>query len=103
MTKPDPGLQRERTAMAWSRTGLAVLVNSLIVLRAGVTANHVPVITLGTFLLAAAGAAVGCGTYRARRLATGGNATTPWILMAGTVAVVWTAAVATIASVMVTL
>ena len=100
---PDPGLQRERTGMAWGRTGLAVLVNSLIVLRAGVTANHVPVITLGAFLLIAAGAAVGCGTYRARRLATGADTTTPWILMAATVGIVWTASAAAIASVMVTL
>ena len=99
MSRPDPGLQRERTAMAWSRTGLAVLVNALIVLRAGAQANQLPLLGLGFLLLAAAGGAVACGAWRARRLATGADATTPWLLVIATVWVTWIASAAAVAAV----
>ena len=94
MTRFDPGLQRERTAMAWSRTGLAVLVNALIVLRAGAHANRSFILALGFLLLAAAAGAVACGAWRAHRLADGADATTPWLLVVATVGIVWIACVA---------
>ena len=103
MTQRDPGLQRERTAMAWSRTGLAVLVNALLVLRAGAQANQSFILALGFLLLAAAAGAVACGVWRARRLAEGADATTPWLLIVATVGTVWIACVAGVGSIAATL
>jgi uncharacterized membrane protein YidH (DUF202 family) len=98
----DPGLQRERTAMAWTRTGLAVLVNALIVLRAGANEGQALVLALGSLLLAAAGAAIGCGAWRSRRLASGADPTTPWLLVATTVGIAWIASVAAVAAIFTT-
>lgn len=88
------GLQRERTGLAWNRTGLAMLVNALLVLRAGALADHLPVIALGFLLLAASAAAIACGAWRAHHLARGGEHTTPWSLILATVAGVWVACAA---------
>jgi len=64
----DPGLQAERTALAWNRTALAVLANALLAARAGVT-SHAPTLTaLAIALLAAAAAAVGYGAWRRHAL-----------------------------------
>ena len=50
----DPGLQAERTALAWTRTAAAVGVNALLTLRAGLTQDRPWVMRLGAVLLLAA-------------------------------------------------
>lgn len=59
MTRFDPGLQPERTALAWRRTALAVAVGSLVASRL--------VDLAGAWLLAVAGAALGLGMLLAAR------------------------------------
>ena len=64
----DPGLQAERTALAWNRTGLAVLVNALLALRSGWTGRGAPITALGFVLLLASGAIILYGAWRRRHL-----------------------------------
>ncbi|WP_217349237.1 DUF202 domain-containing protein [Polaromonas sp. C04] len=64
----DPGLQAERTALAWNRTGLAVLANALLALRSGWASRDAPITILAFVLLVAAGAAVLYGAWRRRHL-----------------------------------
>jgi uncharacterized membrane protein YidH (DUF202 family) len=59
-------MQAERTALAWSRTGFSVLVNALLVLRAGLSRDTVPLSWLAIALLAAAAAAILYGGWRRR-------------------------------------
>lgn len=64
----DPGVQAERTALAWNRTGLALAVNAALTLRAGVV-NHAPaLLLLGGALLLAAALFVPLGGWRRRQL-----------------------------------
>jgi len=98
----SPGLQRERTAMAWTRTGLAVLANALIVLRAGSNERQVFVLALGCVLMVGAGAAFACAAWRGRRLAGGADPTTPLLLVAAMVAIAWVASVGAIAAIVTT-
>jgi uncharacterized membrane protein YidH (DUF202 family) len=99
----DRGLQPQRTALAWSRTGLAVFVNALIVLRAGLMTEQTLILALGVFLLVAAGLLVVGGTWRMRDLAThGGRSGPPFLLITTTVCVSWVACLAGVASIIVT-
>lgn len=51
----DPGLQPERTSLAWGRTTLAMVVASLLFLRWIPDYGWFPVILIGLALLTAAG------------------------------------------------
>ncbi len=73
----DPGLQAERTALSWNRTGLAMLANALLALRAGWVSRDTPITILAFALLIAAGAAVLYGAWRRRHLLNGRGAIAP--------------------------
>ncbi|MFC6354931.1 DUF202 domain-containing protein [Luethyella okanaganae] len=64
----DPGLQPERTALAWSRTALAISVNALLSVRAGLVGGATAFIVVGVLLLAAAAASVVYGNVRRHQL-----------------------------------
>jgi uncharacterized membrane protein YidH (DUF202 family) len=61
-------LQAERTALAWSRTGLAVLVNALLALRSGWSSRDTPITMLAFALLVASGVVIFYGACRRREL-----------------------------------
>lgn len=65
----DSGLQAQRTALAWGRTALAMIVNSLLVLRLGVNAADRPVEFLGLGFLAVSAGLLLIGEHRRRQLA----------------------------------
>jgi uncharacterized membrane protein YidH (DUF202 family) len=98
---PDPGLQPQRTALAWNRTALAVCVNALLVLRLGEQSHQVLTTVLGIFLLVAAAGTVAAGRWRRQALertpAPGGP---PAAMLAAMVWVVWLAGVAGVASIL---
>ena len=97
----DPGLQAERTALAWSRTGLAVFVNALLALRSGWADDQPAITVLGLVLLIAAAAAALCGAWRRKRLSSGGKGLAPpALVIVGVAGITWLACVAAIASVM---
>lgn len=88
----DPGLQAERTALAWNRTGLAVFANGLLALRSGWT-NHQTPVTLLAFMLFLASAAVFLyALCRRRQLLSGQSVTGPPALAIAAVTIVSLAA-----------
>jgi uncharacterized membrane protein YidH (DUF202 family) len=64
----DPGLQAERTGLAWTRTALAVFANALLSLRIGWTSESVGVTALAISLLVACAVLVAHGAWRRRIL-----------------------------------
>ena len=66
----DPGLQPERTALAWSRTALAMLV----LLRTGLVDEPSSLATCGGLLLVGAGWMQAVAVVRRRRLCEAGQA-----------------------------
>jgi uncharacterized membrane protein YidH (DUF202 family) len=65
----DSGLQPQRTALAWSRTALAMVVNSLLVLRIGINTADRSIEFLGFAFLAISGGILLVGEIRRRELA----------------------------------
>ncbi len=84
----DAGLQAERTALAWSRTGLAVVANGLLVLRSGWTSGEASLTFVAFALLVAAGAAILYGGWRRRHLLNGLGTTAPPAIAIAVAAVV---------------
>jgi uncharacterized membrane protein YidH (DUF202 family) len=68
VTIGDPGLQPQRTALAWTRTSLALFVNAALALRAGLKAHAPVLMALGVVLLVASAAGVACGAWRREQL-----------------------------------
>jgi uncharacterized membrane protein YidH (DUF202 family) len=66
---PDAGLQPQRTALAWKRTGLALFVNALVILRSGFQEQHTLLIALGIAMAIGSGWMASYGTWRAKQLA----------------------------------
>lgn len=84
----DPGLQAQRTALSWNRTGLAVLVNALLALRSGWTNREAPVTALALALLVAAGAVMVHGAWRRQRMLDEGDSITSSALSMAVICVV---------------
>lgn len=63
----DPGLQPERTALAWRRTALAVMVGSVVGARLLATTMGAGVVVLGALGLAAGVVLLAATAQRARR------------------------------------
>lgn len=104
MNGADPGLQPQRTALAWSRTGLAVFVNALLALRTGAQLGRTFVIALGIVLLFAAAGIVACGAWRRRCLARCDVPAAPSLSMIrGVIIISWLACAAGLVSILVTL
>ena len=104
MNGADPGLQPQRTALAWSRTSLAVFINALLALRTGAQLGRTFVVALGIVLLFAAAGIVACGAWRQRCLAHSHAPSAPSVWMIrGVVIASWLACAAGLVSILVTL
>lgn len=103
MLRPrDPGLQPERTVLAWRRTLLALIVTDFFIWRAWLikmhlSADQAPAAALGLGVAAVAAAAAtvviaGCMLRRARSLHTTNSAPSSHLLLTATGALVVLAA-----------
>lgn len=64
----DPGLQPERTALAWKRTGMISMVNGLMALRAGFIGNNLLAFGLGIALLGTSSVLIYFGVLRKNQM-----------------------------------
>lgn len=69
MHTTDPGLQPQRTVLAWSRTTLALAINALLVLRAGLQTGDQALLALGAVVGMGAGAIAVAAMRRRHQLA----------------------------------
>lgn len=87
----DPGLQPERTRLAWSRTALAFLANGGLMLHAGHRLDHWGWMVPGAVIIAVSVCVYVAGTVRFRRVDDAIRRGTP---VAGTLPIALTAAAA---------
>ncbi|MGT2434212.1 DUF202 domain-containing protein (plasmid) [Cupriavidus basilensis] len=69
----DMGLQAQRTALSWNRTGVVLLANALLALRSGWTNREALVTALALVLLIAASAVMAYGAWRRLRMLDSGG------------------------------
>lgn len=80
--KRDPGLQPERTTLAWRRTAAALMVNGFLVLRSGMQEHGRWLLLLGGLISVFAIAMMLMADRRAIRLATHADApSATWMLL----------------------
>lgn len=70
MNVRDPGLQAERTQLAWVRTGAVMVVDTALLLRIAFASNSVPLGVCASLLGAAAIVVIALGIRRGRLLAS---------------------------------
>ena len=99
---PDPGLQAERTALAWTRTAFAVLANALIALRTGYVSGSTPLLTLAMTLLLSAACTFIFASLRRHALLREAAAPVPSAVMASMTAIVLAACLTGVVAVMLT-
>lgn len=71
MAPHDPGLQPERTSLAWRRTALAVVFNAILLLRAGLQEQGPHLLALGVILCIGAAAMMHASARREVELLRG--------------------------------
>jgi len=98
----DSGLQRERTALAWYRTALAVLVNGALLVRAAVEARSPLVWAVAVLVVTAALGLFAVGWLRSRAilLAAASSASPHAVAIAMPVGAVWLACTAGVLSIL---
>jgi uncharacterized membrane protein YidH (DUF202 family) len=64
VNRSDPGLQAERTSLAWSRTAVAMAVNALLVLRTALQSGQGALMALGALLLILAAGLFAASAWR---------------------------------------
>lgn len=79
----DAGLQAERTALAWKRTGLAMAVNALLVIKTGIQHDR-SLLCAGVALAVVACCFVAVGELRRRSLLQGPPSSESGSLMVST-------------------
>lgn len=92
MTEPvrDPGLQPERTALAWSRTAFVALLLSALLLRGGIVHHEPGLAWAGMALLISTGAMYGWAGWRLRMTTSAMTSAAPvtvtatWVMRATT-------------------
>lgn len=88
----DPGLQPERTRLAWSRTSVAMAINALLTLRTGIQDREEAFIAGGIALAFFAGGLAAVGRWRSHQLQADSAISPPAWLIAFAAAAVLSAA-----------
>jgi uncharacterized membrane protein YidH (DUF202 family) len=90
--KRDPGLQPERTALAWRRTAMAALVNGALLARATAQTHSSTLMAVAGLVVVSACLMCAVGWHRQRTLTQGSRPTAPHAALAALlVGTVWIA------------